>query len=278
MHEHKWMVFATALLFAATCLGAAPEVRLYTLDCGHATFKDMSGFSDTGEYDGKSGEVAAPCFLIRHPKGDLLWDLGLGDHFAAPPEGSDVAPGVHVVVRTTLVAQLQALSLTPKDIRYIAFSHLHWDHTGNANAFPDSTWLMNSVELAASSVMPPPGGVLPETWSAIKNAKTVAVDGDYDVFGDGSVVILRAPGHTPGHQVLKLKLAKSGTVILSGDLWHQRASRDFKRVPTFNANRADTLASMARIETILKNTNGRLIVQHDLKDYDALPKPPAFLD
>jgi N-acyl homoserine lactone hydrolase len=278
MHDKNWLFLAPALLFASACLGAPSEVRLYTLDCGHATFQDMSGFSDTGEYDGKSGEVAAPCFLIRHPKGDLVWDLGLGDHFASPPEGSDVAPGVHVVVHSTLTAQLQSLSLTPKDIRFIAFSHLHWDHTGNANLFPDSTWLMNSAELAAGSVMPPPGGVLPETWSAVKSAKTVPIDGDYDVFGDGSVMILRAPGHTPGHQVLKLKLAKSGTVILSGDLWHQRASRDFKRVPTFNANRADTLASMARVETILKNTNGRLIVQHDIKDYSALPKPPAYLD
>jgi N-acyl homoserine lactone hydrolase len=278
MHDRKRLFLAPALLFAATCLAGVGEVRLYTLDCGHATFQDMSGFSDTGEYDGKSGEVAAPCFLIRHPKGDLLWDLGLGDHFATPSEGTNVAPGVHVVVAATLVAQLQALSLAPKDIRYIAFSHLHWDHTGNANEFPDSTWLMNSAELAAGSIMPPPGGVLPETWSAVKTAKNLPIDGDYDVFGDGSVVILRAPGHTPGHQVLKLKLAKSGTVILSGDLWHQRASRDFKRVPTFNVNRADTLASMARVETILKNTNGRLIVQHDLKDYDALPKPPAFLN
>ena len=278
MHDKKWLFLAPVLLFAGACLGAPSEVRLYTLDCGHATFQDMSGFSDTGEYDGKSGEVAAPCFLIRHPKGDLIWDLGLGDHFASPPEGSDVAPGVHVVVHSTLTAQLQALSLAPKDVRFIAFSHLHWDHTGNANLFPDSTWLMNGAELAAGSVMPPPGGVLPETWSAVKTAKTVPIDGDHDVFGDGSVMILRAPGHTPGHQVLKLKLAKSGTVILSGDLWHQRASRDFKRVPTFNANRADTLASMARVETILKNTNGRLIVQHDIKDYNALPKPPAYLD
>jgi N-acyl homoserine lactone hydrolase len=278
MHDKKWLFLAPALLFASACLAAPGELRLYTLDCGHATFQDMSGFSDTGEYDGKSGEVAAPCFLIRHPKGDLVWDLGLGDHFASPPEGSDVAPGVHVVVHSTLTAQLQALSLTPKDIRFIAFSHLHWDHTGNANLFADSTWLMSSAELAAGSVMPPPGGVLPETWNAVKTAKTVPIDGDYDVFGDGSVMILRTPGHTPGHQVLKLKLAKSGTVILSGDLWHQRASRDFKRVPTFNANRADTLASMGRVETILKNTNGRLIVQHDIKDYDALPKPPAYLD
>jgi N-acyl homoserine lactone hydrolase len=279
MHEKRGLFFlAPALLFAANCLAAAGEVRLYTLDCGHATFKDMSQFSDTGEYDGKSGEVAAPCFLIRHPKGDLLWDLGLGDHFAAPPEGTDVAPGVHVTVPITLVSQLQKLGLVPKDVKYIAFSHLHWDHTGNANAFPDSIWIMNNTELAAGLLSPPPLGVLPDTWSAVKTAKAETIDGDYDVFGDGSVMILRAPGHTPGHQVLKLKLAKSGTVILSGDLWHQRSSRDFKRVPASNASRADTLASMGRVDTILKNTAGRLIVQHDVKDFNALPKPPAFLD
>jgi N-acyl homoserine lactone hydrolase len=278
MPKKKWLILAPALLLAANCLAAAAPVRLYVLDCGVATFKDMGGFSDTGDYDGQSGEVAVPCFLIRHPKGDLIWDLGLGDHFAAAAGGADVAPGVHATVAVTLPAQLKALSLTPKDIRYIAFSHLHWDHTGNANEFPDATWIMNSTELAASSVLPPPGGVLPDTWSEVKAAKTESIDGDYDVFGDGSVTILRAPGHTPGHQVLKLKLAKSGTVILSGDLWHLRASVDAKRVPVFNVSRADTLASMARIDTILKNTKGRLIVQHDVKDYQALPKPPAFLD
>jgi N-acyl homoserine lactone hydrolase len=278
MPKMKWLILAPALLVAANCLAATARVRLYALDCGVATFKDIGGFSDTGEYDGQAGEVAVPCFLIRHPKGDLIWDLGLGDHFAATAGGTEIAPGVHVMVPVTLAAQLKALSLTPKDIRYIAFSHLHWDHTGNANAFPDSTWIMNSAELAASSVLPPPGGVLPDTWSAVKAAKTESIDGDYDVFGDGSVMILRAPGHTPGHQVLKLKLAKSGTIILSGDLWHLRTDVDTKRIPVFNVSRADTLASMARIDTILKNTKGRLIVQHDPKDYQALPKPPAFLD
>jgi len=256
----------------------SPELRLYVLDCGHATFKDMGGFSDTGEYDGKPGAIAAPCFLIRHPKGDLLWDAGLGDHYNYPKEGSDAAPGVHVTVPVTLIAQLQSLNLTPKDINFIAFSHLHWDHTGNANEFKDSVWIMNKAELAAASVLPPPGGVLPETWSAYKNAKNEAIEGDYDVFGDGKVMILRAPGHTPGHQVLKLKLQKSGTVILSGDLYHLRTSRLLKRVPVYNADRADTLASMGRIETILKNTHGRLIVQHDPKDFQGLPKPPGYLD
>ena len=226
----------------------------------------------------RPGEIAAPCFLIRHPKGDLLWDAGLGDHYNYPKEGSDAAPGVHVTVPVTLLAQLQSLELTPKNINFIAFSHLHWDHTGNANEFADSVWIMNKMELAAALTLPPPGGVLPETWSAYKTAKNETIEGDYDVFGDGTVMILRTPGHTPGHQVLKLKLQKSGTVILSGDLYHLRANRLFKRVPVYNVSRADTLASMSRIETIIKNTHGRLIVQHDPRDFQALPKPPAFLD
>jgi N-acyl homoserine lactone hydrolase len=263
---------------AAPCSARSAELRLYVLDCGHATFKDMGGFSDTGEYDGKSGEIAVPCFLIRHPKGDLLWDTGLGDHYNYPKEGSDAAPGVRVTVPVTLLAQLQSLKLTPKDINFIAFSHLHWDHTGNANEFPNSVWIMNKTELAWALVLPPPGGVLPETWSAYKTAKNETIEGDYDVFGDGTVMILRTPGHTPGHQVLKLKLQKSGTVILSGDLYHLRANRLLKRVPVYNTDRADTLASMSRIETIVRNTHGRLIVQHDPKDFQGLPKPPGFLD
>ena len=272
-------------IFLLLCLGPAcawcarvAEIRLYSLDCGHAMFKDLSGFSDTGEYDGKSGEIAVPCFLIRHPKGDLLWDAGLGDHYNFPKEGTDVAPGVHVTVPVTLLAQLQSLGVAPKEVNFVAFSHLHWDHTGNANDFPDSVWIMNKAELAWALVLPPPGGVLPETWSAYKSAKTETIEGDYDVFGDGKVMILRAPGHTPGHQVLKLKLQKSGTVILSGDLYHLRADRIFRRVPVYNANRADTLASMSRVESIIKHSGGRLIVQHDPRDFSLLPKPPAYLD
>ncbi len=104
------------------------------------------------------------------------------------------------------------------------------------------------------------------------------IDGDYDVFGDGSVRILKAPGHTPGHQVLMLKLKKSGTVLLSGDLNHVRENRRHRRVPPFNTDRADSLASIDRIEAILKNTKGRLVIQHDERDFKALPGFPKYLD
>jgi len=276
-----WAMMAPLLVAASLApvrSMAGADVRLYALDCGHASFKDMGMFSDTGEYDGKPGDIADPCFVIRHPKGVLLWDTGLGDKFAATKEGVDVLPGIHVTVPITLVEQLHSLALTPKDVSYVAFSHFHFDHTGNANAFPDSVWILNKAELSAALSATPPSGVVPETFSGYKTAKTQMIDGDYDVFGDGTVRILRAPGHTAGHQVLELKLQKAGTVILSGDLYHSRANREFMRVPMMNLSRADTLASMERIERIVQNTKAHLVVQHDPLDFQALPKFPAYLD
>ncbi len=255
----------------------ANEVRLYTMDCGRAELKDMSMFSDTGEYDGKPGAIAVSCFLICHPKGILLWDTGMGDKMAEKPEGVDSGV-IHMTVPVTLASQLKALGLTPADVTYVAFSHLHFDHTSNANLFGSSTWILNQTELNWALSSPTPSGVNPASFSTYKTAKTQMIDGDYDVFRDRSVRILRAPGHTPGHQVLEIQLQKSGTVILSGDLYHLRQNYDYQRIPDFNYNRADTLASMERIAKIISNTKARLIVQHDLGDFYAMPKFPAFLD
>ncbi len=155
---------------------------------------------------------------------------------------------------------------------------MHFDHTGNANSFPQSTWLLQSKELAYAQGTPTPFGINPATFSEIKNVKTTMMNGDYDVFGDGSVKMLISPGHTPGHQVLLVKLAKTGPVMLSGDLYHSRENRKTGRMPVFNADRADTLASFSRIETIVKNTGARFIVQHDVRDFAAMPKFPKYLD
>lgn len=275
---------AVALLLAvfavrgAHAADAVKEVRLYTLDCGHAELKDMGMFADTGEYDGKSGAIAVPCFVVRHPKGTLVWDAGLGDKLAANKDGADAGNGIHLHVPTTLVDQLTSIGLTPADVGYVAFSHFHFDHTGNANLFGAATWIINKIELAWAEGTPTPFGVDPGTISGYRSAKTQLIDGDYDVFGDGSVRILKAPGHTPGHQVLAVKLQKSGVVILSGDLYHTDANRKLKRVPVINVERADTLASIDRIERIVRNTHARFVVQHDPHDFAALPKFPAYLN
>jgi glyoxylase-like metal-dependent hydrolase (beta-lactamase superfamily II) len=269
------------LLLSLALGGAAPaaepvdSVRLYALDCGHASSKDMGFLSDTGEHDGKSFSVAVPCFVIRHPKGTLLWDTGLGDRLAG--KGPVDEGPIHMEVKRTLAEELKTAGLTSADITYVAFSHFHFDHTGNANAFKDATWIINSKELAFALSTPAPVAMNPETISGYKTAKTKMIDGDFDVFEDGSVRILKMPGHTPGHQTLLVKLGKSGFVMLSGDLYHVRENRAGRLVPVFNADRADTLASMDRTERLIKNLKARLIIQHDERDFKTLPKAPRYL-
>jgi glyoxylase-like metal-dependent hydrolase (beta-lactamase superfamily II) len=270
-------VALVALANLALPAEAVSGLRLYAADCGRLDFKMLDSFSDTDEYDGRSGSLIVPCFIIRHPKGTLIWDFGLGDSLVANKAGIDNGP-VHLSATVTLVDQLQALGLTPADVNFVAFSHLHFDHTGNANLFPGSTWIINKRELAYALSEPRPFGVALDTFSAYSKAKTVMIDGDYDVFGDGSVRILRTPGHTPGHQILELNLKKAGTLILSGDLYHLRESVATHRLPTINVDRADTLASMDRVDKLLITTHGRLIVEHDYGDFKSLPKLPAFLD
>jgi len=231
-------------------------------------------FSDTGEYDGHPGQLVSPCFVVVHPSGTLLWDTGLGDHLAGkgavPADG-----GVTLQVDRSLQSQLQMIGV--KRIDYLAFSHFHFDHTGNATAFRDSTWIINRHELDAA--LNDPGAFInPEHVRPSRQTKQQVIEGDHDVFGDGSVKILRAPGHTAGHHVLLLRLAGSGPLILSGDLYHTRENRHYQRVPTFNASRADTLASMNRIETLARNLGARIIVQHDPADFAALPQAPAYLE
>jgi len=259
------------------------SVRMYVMDCGSMSIRDMGLFSDTGKYDGQPGWLVDPCFLIRHPKGILLWDTGLGDALV----GHDVPPnadGVALHVERPLLDQLRQIGVSPGDVTYVAFSHFHVDHTGNANAFESATWILNQAELNWALGTPTPPIVIPDTFSTYRSAHTLMINTDHDVFGDGLVRILRTPGHTPGHQVLLVKLSKAGAVLLSGDLYHLRADRPAGaggaggQVMLVNVNRADTLASMDRVETLLHRLHARLIVQHDPEDYRRLPKSPAFLD
>ena len=256
------------------------DVRLYALDCGHMDFKSLGMFSDTGDYDGRPGRIMTPCYLIRHPAGWMLWDAGLGDPLAQSPQGVDLLEGlVHEQVPVTLAAQLKALGLAPKDIRVVAFSHLHEDHVGNANLFTrTSTWIINDKELAWAKSDPAPMRVDPALFAGLESAEVKHIDGDFDVFGDGRVIILKAPGHTPGHQVLLLRLKKAGAVLLAGGLYPLRENRAQRRVPSINVSRADTLATMDRIEKIVANQKARLVAQGDPADFAALPKFPAYLN
>lgn len=281
-----WMSGAVAADPAAPGATAAPAAftaatspRLYAADCGSIRIGDMEGFSDLGELNGQKRDFIVPCFLIAHPQGVLVWDAGLNDALAAEKNGVD--HGVfHLSVTKTFASQLQTLGLAPADVKYVAFSHMHFDHTGNAGMFPAATWLMNRNELAWAMSEPTPFGV-DRTNLALAEKKSVKSElfvGDRDVFGDGSVRILSTPGHTPGSAVLVLKLKKAGTVVLSGDLYHTPDNHQHHRVPAFNTSRAETLASFDRVDSILKRSKGRLVIQHSPAHFAKLPAFPAYLD
>ncbi len=269
-----------SLLFAGSVTAQAssePGVRLYVMVCGRLEFTDLGPFADTGEYDGHPGTLMASCFLVRHPRGDLLWDSGIGDQYAVAPAGVQLA-NYRAVVRKTVASQLREIGLEFGDIEFFAFSHAHADHLGNADQMAHAQWITNAKELAWVGAVPAPPRTNPALVSARDPAKTISINGDYDVFGDGRVRILAAPGHTPAHQVLLVRLAKSGAIVLSGDLYHSHENRKGRRMPVFNVSRAETLASMDRIEQIMRNQRARLIIQHSTQDFDSLPHSPRFLE
>ena len=270
------------LLFAAARLGAAPappaSVRLYIFDCGviKGLGVDLFGF--------KPGEVPArdffvPCYLVVHPKGTLMWDVGVIPDGAFKPGGGPVTDGRSTVDKP-LLPQLAALGYTPKDITYLGLSHYHSDHTANANAFAGSTWLVHKVERDAMFGTPPPGTIIQQkTFSALKTAKTKILDErDYDVFGDGTVVIKYAPGHTPGHQVLFLKLQTFGPLLVAGDLYHYPEERTMHRFPSFEFDKAASAKSRAAIDAFLAQTHAQMWIEHDAATNAKLKKAPQYYD
>lgn len=244
---------------------ASAQVKLYTIDCGRVFAKDFGLFADTGDFDKVAVEAPSPCFLITHPKGNFMWDMGIN-------KDSDAGFG-KLVGSPSLVDNLKKINLTPKDIGLISFSHLHLDHIGNAPLFSGSTWILNPEEYKHATNLMGEADLI----KGYKKAKKINITGDHDVFGDGTVRIIKAPGHSHAHQVLLLTL-KSGKVILSGDLYHQRLSLEKRLVPGFNLSRADTLASMERIEGIIRFHKARLIIQHDNQDIKSLPVFPNYLE
>ncbi len=272
---------AAAMPPAAVEAPAAPAVKLYAMNCGSLAFTDVDPFADDHSMKGVARTFVDSCYLIRHPKGDLVWDTGVPEAIADMPDG--LTPKdfpVHITVPKKLSAQLAELGLAPDDIEYLSFSHLHFDHTGNANLFAGSTWIVDADERAAMFSESARKGEDFAAYAALEHAKTELIEGDAsrDVFGDGTAVIFQAPGHTPGHAVLLVKTARGGNVLLSGDMWHLAESREKRLVPSFNADRAQTLASMDKVEALAREHDARIIRQHVPEDVASLPAFPAPLE
>jgi N-acyl homoserine lactone hydrolase len=256
-------------LFASLAVPAlaAPEMSLTRFDCGtpQAPTPVNPRFSDSFAYGDLKLQFVFSCYLIRHGDDYMLWDTG---HAMTAP---NVAPKV------SLVDLLAKIDVKPEQIKYVGISHYHADHTGQVASFPKATVLIGKGDWDAITSPNPAQGVNFKPFEAwIKGeSKVEPLALDKDVFGDGSVVVLRTPGHTPGHSSLLVKLPQTGAVVLSGDAIHFRENYDAFGVPAFNFDRAQTVASVERIKQIATNLKATIIIQHDARDVEKLPAFPA---
>lgn len=255
-----------------------PELRLYVFDGGTVQVNKLGLFSQDETYEGQSAEFADAFYVISHPNGNLMWDAGLPENLVGLKKPYTTPDGAFTVSRKdSVIHQLKRIGLTPSDFDYISLSHSHFDHTGHANVFKEATWLVQEAEydFVTSEESREKNE---DSYNAIKGLTHIKkIKGDYDVFGDGSVVLKFMPGHTPGHQVLFVDLKEHGPLLLTGDLYHFSDNRKFRRVPIFNHDISKTKVSMDAFEAFAEEKKAKVYLQHSKKDFNEMPKAPEYL-
>lgn len=276
------LIFGTILLAASAC-GAdngrptdeavqSPSIKMYALDCGSIIMPANALDSSDSFSDDELRYLVVPCFLIRHPKGDFMWDAGLSD---ALHENPQIAPMLKSWVERPMADQLAEIGVPPEDVEYLAVSHSHFDHAGNAPLFKNAKWVVMQSELSFSSSEFARGLGFVLNMAESETEKII-IDDEYDVFGDGSVIVFPTPGHTAGHLSMLLKLPESGAFIFSGDLYHMQESRERQLVPDFNFDHDLTRESMARFERMAETHDATVIIQHVRRDFERFPRFPAY--
>ena len=257
--------------------------KLYRLDGGHSLANDELVWTP-GKNVGRSIEFSSTCWLIQRGNQWLLWDTGVPESALNDPKGWSTLPKLIVYhLDKTLTEQLAAIGLKPNDVTYVALSHTHGDHIGNVRLFPNSTVLMQRAEYEWIST---PDGPNDNVNKLKALARTLLgtpkhlklLDGDTDVFGDGSVTLVSTPGHTPGSESLLVHLTNSGFIILSGDVVHLEENFEKDTVPSLNTDKAASIASMERVRRMIATYKAKLFINHDKAESDALKLIPAFYD
>jgi N-acyl homoserine lactone hydrolase len=274
---------ALAIAALAFCLiGAAPapapELKLWRLDCGTIEVADRNAFSDAWTYDGGSRTLTNSCYLIRHGDQYMLWDAGFGTELIG--HRRDMGRGMTAGLKEGILAQLARLGVKPEQVGRVGISHFHGDHMGQASSFPTATLMIGKGDWEWLTPKPrdPRLDARPlEPWTSGRAPKEL-VSWDKDVFGDGSVLMLAMPGHSPDHHSLLVRLKNMGPVLLTGDLYHFAEQREGRVIPPFNTSRAETQASFDRFEAIARNLKATVIIQHDPADVTKLPAFPKAAD
>ncbi|MET0313119.1 MAG: N-acyl homoserine lactonase family protein [Hansschlegelia sp.] len=257
---------------------ASPVERIYVLYSGEARVDDRSIYSP-GVHVGEPVGLSCNAYLIKRADGWTLWDTGMEDGLAELPEGRIIAHDIRGIAKRTIAGQLKEIGIGPKNIGTLILSHAHFDHAGNCRLFPQARWIVQKAERDAMfGDKPDRFGFLPHLYDTLRSNPTTVVEGDHDVFGDGSVRMISTPGHTPGHCSLLVRLPKAGPVILSGDVAHFEESFRHHYVPKFNSDPVLSQSSMEKVEALMRAEGAKLWINHDAAQTASLPRAPQWIE
>jgi N-acyl homoserine lactone hydrolase len=278
------LLASAALTMLALSAGAAeltplPTVsspRLYVIDCGTLVYNTPEDYN-LRRNEVKDTNMAVTCYLVVHPKGIVLFDTGLNDRLVGRPLYENIVEGYGQIKFNTLIGQLADIGVTPANIKYLVLSHHHWDHIGNAGDFSAATWLAYKKE--REEMFTPSARTQPwfPEYAELEHGKVLDLTGDYDIFGDGTVMVISTPGHTVGHCSLFIRLKNTGPVVLSGDLYHYSEERKLQRMPKEELS-AGTPESRKKVEDLLKRTGAQLWIGHSMEFFRTARKSPAWYD
>jgi glyoxylase-like metal-dependent hydrolase (beta-lactamase superfamily II) len=280
-------LLAAAVLCVATLapraraakLAPLPKVtspRLYVIDCGTLVNNKPEDYGLRRD-EVKDTNMGVTCYLVVHQKGVLLYDTGLNDRLVGRPLYENMVEGYGQIKFNTLSGQLADIGATSANVDYLVLSHYHWDHIANARDFAGSTWLVYKGDRDQMFSKAARAYAWFSQYSPLEHSKTKLLSGDYDVFGDGTVVVIATPGHTEGHCSLLVRLKNTGPVVLSGDLYHYAEERDLKRMPD-EEKTTGTVESRQKVEELVARTGAQLWIGHSMEFFRNVRKSPAWYD
>lgn len=286
----RWAIATVALLTLLT-LAAGPVLaqspagmRLYVFTSG-----SLGGFPKAALQIGGQGNIDwAPVsfYVIKHPKGNVMFDTGNNDKTIASADGwwGPLAKGfgLKMTKDDAMAAQLAKIGLTTSDIKYVVTGHMHLDHGGNVSQFPNATHVVQDDEMKAAW-WPDVGYsvyYIPGDFADTKNYKMIRLNGDFDLFRDGSIQIIRAPGHTPGSQFAVVRMPKSGSIILTSDVVYLKESLDKNLIPPIPGTWSPMgmYEGYAKVRHIRDVENAQIFYGHDPEVFKATKKAPEFYE
>jgi glyoxylase-like metal-dependent hydrolase (beta-lactamase superfamily II) len=261
--------------------------RLYILNGGYGHAADAGQWENMMVPPNTPIDIGAPAHLIKHGDTWMFFDTSTNDNAAKLPEGYGTGIRWIKTEAQTLPPQLKAIGITPDDIRYVGISHNHADHTGNVWQFKKAEVLIQRREYDFMYRNSSNGPTGPPNFSGpvmSKDHPHKLLDGDYDVFGDGSVILFFTAGHTLGTQVCLVHLKNTGYVLLSGDAVHLRSNFDTRRIPRVaGANDENQWLwsvpiAFERVAALMAFYKAHLWVHHDIEDYKGRKYAPQYYD